>query len=227
MLASLNHPNIAAIHGLEEVQGAKYLVLEFVDGRTLGDVLKEGALPLAETMAIARQIADALSAAHERGIIHRDLKPGNVMVTAEGVVKVLDFGLGKALEAEAVSETANSPTMTMAATQAGIILGTAGYMSPEQAKGRAAVPCGRAGRTWRHLGLKRHHLLHPDAGGQHLEGLRSGRNRHRVHQPRSDERGNQPSLAAGDFRPAHHPLFSIDGARPGPTARGVAVGRDG
>ncbi len=139
LLASLNHPNIAAIHGLEEVQGSKYLVLEFVDGRTLSDVLGEGALPLTEALPIARQIADALSAAHERGIIHRDLKPGNVMVTAEGVVKVLDFGLGKALESEAPSsEPSNSPTMTMAATQAGIILGTAGYMSPEQAKGRAA-----------------------------------------------------------------------------------------
>ena len=138
LLASLNHPNIAAIHGLEEVQGSKYLVLEFVDGRTLADVLKEGALPLAEAMAIARQIADALSAAHERGIIHRDLKPGNVMVTSEGVVKVLDFGLGKAVESEPQSQTSNSPTMTMAATQAGVILGTAGYMSPEQAKGRVA-----------------------------------------------------------------------------------------
>src|SRR5688500_2412049 len=138
LLASLNHPNIAAIHGLEEVQGSKYLVLEFVDGRTLADVLKEGALSLTEAMAIARQIADALSAAHERGIIHRDLKPGNVMVTSEGVAKVLDFGLGKAVESEPQSQTSNSPTMTMAATQAGIILGTAGYMSPEQAKGRAA-----------------------------------------------------------------------------------------
>jgi serine/threonine-protein kinase len=105
LLASLNHPNIAAIHGLEEVQGSKYLVLEFVDGRTLADVLKEGALPLSEAMAIARQIADALSAAHERGIIHRDLKPGNVMVTSEGIVKVLDFGLGKAVESEPQSQT--------------------------------------------------------------------------------------------------------------------------
>ena len=138
LLASLNHPNIAAIHGLEEVQGSKYLVLEFVDGRTLADLLKEGALPLSEAMGIARQIADALSAAHERGIIHRDLKPGNVMVTSEGVAKVLDFGLGKAVESEPPSQTSNSPTMTMAATQAGVILGTAGYMSPEQAKGRAA-----------------------------------------------------------------------------------------
>jgi len=141
LLASLNHPNIAAIHGLEEVEGSKYLVLEYVDGRTLADVLKEGRLPVAEAMPIARQIADALAAAHERGIIHRDLKPGNLMVTPEGAAKVLDFGLGKALDGAAEAtpyEAANSPTMTMAATQAGIILGTAGYMSPEQAKGRPA-----------------------------------------------------------------------------------------
>ncbi len=138
LLASLNHPNIAAIHGLEEVEGSKYLVLEFVDGRTLAEVLKGGPLAVTEATTLARQMADALAAAHERGIIHRDLKPGNVMVTADGTIKVLDFGLGKALESEAASGSANSPTMTMAATQAGIILGTAGYMSPEQAKGRAA-----------------------------------------------------------------------------------------
>ena len=144
LLASLNHPNIAAIHGVEELQGARFLVLEFVDGRPLSDILQGGAPPFADAMAIARQIAGALATAHERGIIHRDLKPGNVMVTPDGQVKVLDFGLGKAIEGEASQAgepggpPANSPTMTMAATQAGIILGTAGYMSPEQAKGRIA-----------------------------------------------------------------------------------------
>jgi serine/threonine-protein kinase len=137
ILASLNHANIAAIHGLEEVSGAKYLVLEFVDGRTLADVIAQGPLPCAEAVAIAQQIADALTAAHERGIIHRDLKPGNLMLTPDGQVKVLDFGLGKALEAEPGSSSSNSPTITMA-TQAGVVLGTAGYMSPEQAKGRPA-----------------------------------------------------------------------------------------
>ena len=143
LLASLNHPNIAAIHGVEEVQGSTFLVLEFVDGRPLSEILQGGAPPLPEALAIANQIAGALAAAHERGIIHRDLKPGNVMVTPDGQVKLLDFGLGKAIESESgrvadPSAPHASPTMTMAATQAGIILGTAGYMSPEQAKGRAA-----------------------------------------------------------------------------------------
>ena len=138
LLASLNHPNIAAIHGLEESNGSKYLVLEFVEGRTLADTLREGPMPSAEATTIARQIADALAAAHEKGIIHRDLKPGNVMVTPNGVVKVLDFGLGKSIDHEPVADRSNSPTLTLAATQQGVILGTAGYMSPEQAKGRGA-----------------------------------------------------------------------------------------
>jgi len=143
LLASLNHPNIAAIYGVEEADGSTFLVLEFVDGRALSDILKAGALHAPEAIAIAKQIADALAAAHERGIIHRDLKPANVMINADGQVKLLDFGLGKALEGESTSgdksaPSAHSPTMTMAATQAGIIMGTAGYMSPEQAKGRAA-----------------------------------------------------------------------------------------
>jgi len=142
LLASLNHPNIAAIHGLEEAGDATYLVLEFIDGRPLSDVLREGPLPADEALRLAKGIADALAAAHERGIIHRDLKPGNVMITADGQPKVLDFGLGKAIEGDGSSQRdaspSNSPTMTLAATQAGIILGTAGYMSPEQARGRAA-----------------------------------------------------------------------------------------
>jgi Tol biopolymer transport system component len=143
LLASLNHPNIASIYGVEELQGSTFLVLEFVEGQSLADILKSGPMPVREAVATARQIGDALAAAHERGIIHRDLKPANVMVTPDGQIKVLDFGLGKALEGDggpasgSISSSANSPTMTTAATQAGIIMGTAGYMSPEQAKGRA------------------------------------------------------------------------------------------
>lgn len=151
LLASLNHPNIAAIHGVEEAQGSTFLVLEFVDGHSLSEILKAGAMPVPEAMALARQLGDALAAAHDRGIIHRDLKPANVMVTADGQLKVLDFGLGKALEGEGSlgggpsTPPANSPTMTVAATQAGTLMGTAGYMSPEQAKGR---PTDRRSDVW-------------------------------------------------------------------------------
>jgi serine/threonine-protein kinase len=140
LLASLNHPNIAAIYGVEESEGATFLLLEFVDGHALSEVLKTGPLPVREALPLARQVADALAAAHERGIIHRDFKPANVMITAEGQAKVLDFGLGKSLEGDASQTGAtsgNSPTLTTAGTQAGMIMGTAGYMSPEQAKGRA------------------------------------------------------------------------------------------
>jgi len=139
VLASLNHPNIAAIHGLEESGDSPALVLEYVDGPTLHDRIAQGAIPLEDALPIARQIAEALEAAHDQGIIHRDLKPANVKVKADGTVKVLDFGLAKALEPElADTDAANSPTMTMtaAATRAGFILGTAAYMSPEQARGK-------------------------------------------------------------------------------------------
>jgi Tol biopolymer transport system component len=140
VLASLNHPNIAAIHGLEESGGITALVMELVEGEDLSQRIARGAIPLDEALPIAKQIAEALEAAHEQGIIHRDLKPANIKVRSDGTVKVLDFGLAKAMEPTgAMSASASmSPTITtLAMTRAGMILGTAAYMSPEQAKGRA------------------------------------------------------------------------------------------
>jgi serine/threonine-protein kinase len=137
LLASLNHPNIAAIYGLEESSGTNFLVLELVEGDTLADRIKAGPIPVEESLKLALQIAEALEAAHEKGVIHRDLKPANIKVTPEGKVKVLDFGLAKAFAGEQQAALSNSPTLSVAATQQGIILGTAAYMSPEQAKGKA------------------------------------------------------------------------------------------
>src|ERR1700694_2714200 len=138
LLASLNHPNIATIHGLEDSNGTSYLVMELVPGETLAQRIKrEGAVPVEEALAIAKQIAEALEAAHEKGIIHRDLKSANVKLTPEGKVKVLDFGLAKAFAGDTSTEDmGTSPTLSMAATMQGVILGTAAYMSPEQAKGK-------------------------------------------------------------------------------------------
>jgi len=136
LLASLNHPNIAAIHGLEESDGTHFLVLELIEGDTLADRLKHGAIPAEESLKLALQITEALEAAHEKGVIHRDLKPANIKITPEGKVKVLDFGLAKAFAGdERDMNLSNSPTLSAAATQQGIILGTAAYMSPEQARG--------------------------------------------------------------------------------------------
>src|SRR3990167_6933781 len=138
-LASLNHPNIAAIYGLEDSNGVTALVMELVGGDDLSQRIARGAIPLDEALPIAKQIAEALEAAHEQGIIHRDLKPANIKVRADGTVKVLDFGLAKAMEPAGTtsSSMSMSPTITTPAmTQAGMILGTAAYMSPEQAKGR-------------------------------------------------------------------------------------------
>ena len=133
-LAALNHPNIAVLYGVEEIAGAWALVLELVDGETLASRLLRG-LTVPEALALARQIAAALDAAHEKGIVHRDLKPGNVMVTPAGAVKVLDFGLAKLAEPASV-DLAQAPTET-GATAAGAVLGTPAYMSPEQARGQA------------------------------------------------------------------------------------------
>jgi eukaryotic-like serine/threonine-protein kinase len=150
VLASLNHPNIATIYGFEEADGIQALVLELVDGPTLADRIAQGPLPLRQVLPIARQVADALDAAHEQGIIHRDLKPANIKLRADDTVKVLDFGLAKMIDVAGSSgsgrpggsggpgglDITNSPTLTgPAMTRAGVILGTATYMSPEQARG--------------------------------------------------------------------------------------------
>src|SRR5512136_2725680 len=137
LLASLNHPNVACIYGLEQADGQPFLVLELVEGQTLAERIKRGRIPLDETLDICRQIAEGLEAAHHKGIIHRDLKPANVKVTPEGKVKILDFGLAKAFQGESSApDVSKSPTLTEAMTRDGVILGTAAYMSPEQAKGK-------------------------------------------------------------------------------------------
>jgi serine/threonine-protein kinase len=139
VLASLNHPNIAAIHGLEEAAGKRFLVLELVEGETLAQRMAKGPLLVDEALQICRQIAEGLEAAHEKGIIHRDLKPANVKITPEGKVKVLDFGLATTFQEEiAAADPSHSPTITNQMTRPGVILGTAAYMSPEQASGKQA-----------------------------------------------------------------------------------------
>src|SRR6266571_2331169 len=125
-IAALNHPNICTLYDV----GPNYLVMELIEGPTLAERIQQGPVPVEEALGIARQIADALEAAHEKGVVHRDLKPGNIKIKPDGVVKVLDFGLAKVTQAEA------GATVSMAATEAGMILGTAAYMSPEQAQGK-------------------------------------------------------------------------------------------
>ena len=137
LLAALNHPNVATIHGFEESEGTRFLVMELVKGESLEQRLAGGRLPVDEALDICRQIAEALEAAHEEGIIHRDLKPANVLITPEGRAKVLDFGLAKTVErAPADTDLSHSPTITIAGTETGVILGTAPYMSPEQVRGK-------------------------------------------------------------------------------------------
>jgi serine/threonine protein kinase len=136
VLASLNHSNIAAIYDLEETQGSRFLVLELVEGETLAERIQRGPIPVDEALGIAKNICEALEAAHEKGIVHRDLKPANVKITPQGVVKVLDFGLAKVREASGpAASLSNSPTL-LSGSMPGVIMGTAAYMSPEQAKGR-------------------------------------------------------------------------------------------
>ena len=136
LLASLNHPHIATLHGLEEFNGQKFLVVELVEGETLAERIERGVIPLAEMLPLFGQIAEALGAAHEKGVVHRDLKPPNIKITPEDNIKILDFGLAKAFRREAAdSGLSESPTMTRG-TATGVILGTAPYMSPEQATGK-------------------------------------------------------------------------------------------
>ena len=140
LLAALNHPNVAAIYGLEQAEGLHFLVLELIDGPSLGQMTKTGPLPLEEALDVARQVAEGLAAAHAAGVIHRDLKPANIVVTPDGKAKVLDFGLAKGVEGalgeDSGSDLSMSPTITIGGTQAGVVLGTAPYMSPEQARGK-------------------------------------------------------------------------------------------
>src|SRR5262245_24511539 len=132
VLASLNHTNIGTIYDLQEANGSRFLIMELVEGETLAERIQRGPLPVDEALQIAKSICDALEAAHEKGVIHRDLKPSNVKIMPDGKVKVLDFGLAKAMEGGATNPAAShSPTLSMAATNAGLILGTAAYMSPE------------------------------------------------------------------------------------------------
>ncbi len=146
VLASLNHPNIAAIYGFEDSGGVHALVMELVEGPTLADRIAAGPIPMDEALRIARQMADALEYAHERGIVHRDLKPANIKISRDDAVKILDFGLAKAIEGDASSMDINkSPTLTRMATMQGVLLGTAAYMSPEQAK---AKPVDRRADIW-------------------------------------------------------------------------------
>ena len=139
-IAALNHPNICTLHDV----GPDYLVMEYIEGATLAERIAQGPIPLEEALDLARQIADALEAAHEKAIVHRDLKPANVKIRPDGSVKVLDFGLAKA--GEAVETTGDSPTLLTLGTQSGMILGTAGYMSPEQARGRWRISGPISGR---------------------------------------------------------------------------------
>jgi serine/threonine protein kinase len=136
LLASLNHPNIAHIYGLEQAGNTGCIVMELVEGETLDERLKNGPLKLDEALEIARQIADALAAAHDRGIVHRDLKPANIKLTPNGTVKVLDFGLAKALSDRAQDAQVSMMPTKVSGSMAGMVVGTAGYMSPEQARGR-------------------------------------------------------------------------------------------
>ncbi len=170
VLASLNHPNIGGIHGFEEAGDVRALVLELVEGQTLADRIAQGPLPLDDALSIASQITEALEAAHEQGVIHRDLKPANVKLRPDGTVKVLDFGLAKALDPAPEADPSLSPTLTAAATHMGVILGTAAYMAPEQARGKTVD---KRADIWAFGAVLRE--LREDRGRLRLERSSSGR----------------------------------------------------
>src|SRR5438093_34520 len=136
VLASLNHPNIAHIYGLEQTGSAGCIVMELVEGETLAEKLRNGPIPLDEALEIAKQIADALAAAHERGIVHRDLKPANIKLTPNGTVKILDFGLAKSLGNRSAETALSTMPTKIDSSVAGAVAGTVAYMSPEQARGK-------------------------------------------------------------------------------------------
>ena len=168
LLASLNHPNIAAIYGLEEDNGTRFLVLELVEGDTLAERLKRGAIAVEESLKLALQIAEALEAAHEKGVIHRDLKPANIKVTPDGKVKVLDFGLAKAIgRGDAGADLSRAQTVTAIETEEGFLQGTPAYMSPQQSRGEAtdrqadiwAFGCVLYGNVGRYAALSREYAL--------------------------------------------------------------------
>jgi serine/threonine protein kinase len=172
LLASLNNPHIATVYGLEEVGGRRFLAMELVEGQSLAERLDKGPIPVKQALGLARQIAEGLEAAHKAGVIHRDVKPGNIMIDNEGKAKVLDFGLAKALRTDVgEADSSLSPTLTQPMTQAGRILGTPVYMSPEQAEGKEAS---RQSDIWA-FGCVLYEILTPKrspTGARYRRGLR-------------------------------------------------------
>ena len=211
LLATLNHPNIAAIYGLEESSGAQALVMELVEGPTLADRIARGPIPVDEALTIARQIAEALEAAHEKGIIHRDLKPANIKIARSGVVKVLDFGLAKVWDGAPQSDLSASPRLTATALGERAILGTPAYMSPEQARGAVAGPADG-------------HLVVRLRAVRNAHGPRAVRRRHHLRHPRRDSRTRAgPDAAAGRHaigNPAPAAAVFAEGSPPAAAGRG-------
>jgi serine/threonine-protein kinase len=227
MLASLNHSTIASIYGLENSGNTPALVMELVEGPTLADRIAQGPIPIEEVLALARQTADALEYAHERGIIHRDLKPANVKVAGSDAIKVLDFGLAKALTSDPTAEDINnSPTIDQMATQPGVLLGTAAYMSPEQAKAKSVD---RRADIWAFGCVLYEMLTGEDGVSRRLgDGHAGGRTQERaglVATPRGNATAN-PHPSTSLPAKGRTPATAGHGRRPHSTRRG-ALGRCG